>query len=147
MANVIIVDGPEAAGKSTLIDRLWTTDARRDWGPVPSIDVYEEALTQDFLNRECPLIVWDRSWASEVVYNQLLERGRDEQHIEEVKQFLEEYACLKLMVLSSSTTLAKRRAERIARGGKPDLPVDPVAERNAFASYAAQHNWAVIIGE
>lgn len=145
MAHVIIVDGPEAAGKSTFIKRLWTDAPVRRWGPVDSISIYRPALSRDCLN-QVPIIVWDRSWASEVVYNKLLQRGRESTAFELEREYLEGYAILKIMVLTPPLVLQARREERLAQGAKDDLPVSPWDEYAAFRQYAAENNWAVMKG-
>lgn len=144
MAHVIIVDGPEAAGKSTLIARLWPRERVRRWGPVDSIKVYEEVLTQDLMNSDRAIIVWDRSWASEVVYNELLGRGRQ---VEPDREYLEEYVCLKLMVLADPMTLILRRQQRVNAGQTDDLPVEPYDEHRLFLKYAKKNHWAIIAGD
>jgi hypothetical protein len=83
---VVVIDGPEKAGKSTLIEALRSTVTVNDlptkvrkWGRLDdgrwAIDcVYAQALIEDTAYKG--LILWDRSWASEAVYGKLIGRDR-----------------------------------------------------------------------
>src|SRR3989304_2111146 len=83
--SVIVFDGPEKAGKSTIIEALrqYAKSTKffdrvyvRHWGPVsPDDRVYAHELSQD---STCfnELVIWDRCWPSEYVYGNLLGRSR-----------------------------------------------------------------------
>jgi len=74
--SVIVLDGPEKAGKTTLARQVMALDPSvryRHWGPVASITEYDRPLVDDVPPDH--LVIWDRSWASEHVYDRLLRRG------------------------------------------------------------------------
>lgn len=140
---VIIFDGPEAAGKTTLIKRVFArTDQKvvRRWGPVDSIDVYRPFLMHDL--GDPGTVVWDRSWASEYVYNKLLHRDRP--IFPELQKLEDVVPVLKVMVLVDPAVAAVRRYRRLEAGQTSDLPVDPYEEHALFYRYAQHHGWAII---
>jgi hypothetical protein len=141
--TVIVVDGPEKAGKTTLIRAIdrHLDGARvllRAWGPVKSDVEYLEPLK--FAVSYPGVAVWDRSWASEHVYGLLLDRV---DHRLAGDPWLGEWlygravqACgLRVMVTTDPALLRERR-------NATDLPVDPAIERFAFQQYADQHGWS-----
>ena len=149
---IVILDGPEAAGKSTIIEELKFVLPEpikiRAWGPVSSWMEYREPLAED-LGLVGETVIWDRSWAAEVVYNDLLHRGRE---VNETQLFLylemkvEVSGGMMVMVLTDPEVLEDRRRRRREMRDKPDLPVDPIAERARFGRYAAEHEWSVVDG-
>jgi hypothetical protein len=74
---IVIVEGPDGSGKSTLVDAL---SARknvhvRHWGVVDEpYKVYSEELDR-FLESDTPHAVYDRFWPSEDVYGNVLRGG------------------------------------------------------------------------
>lgn len=156
---IVIVDGPEAAGKTTLIravtemvrteqgHRFSTVKVRKE-GPTPSWTVYPCQLAQDYA-KPSEFVVWDRSWCSEVVYNRLLGRGRDlnEAEIEDLcSRFVAYSGGEMFMVLAPPEVLAARRLKRAERGQLDDLAVDPGAELLEFTEYAERHRWQRVSG-
>ena len=80
--SIFVFDGPEKAGKSTLIDAFVKQAypsgkfTLHRWGPVaPDDRVYAPVLRDDLVVKRSPAI-WDRSWVSEHVYASLLGRDR-----------------------------------------------------------------------
>lgn len=156
---IIVVDGPEAAGKTTLIKAVtelvrtefghrFSTVKVRKQGPTPTWTVYAGELAQDYA-KPSEFVVWDRSWASEIVYNNLLGRGRplDEDVIERLlSPFVRESGGWLLMVSTPVDVLRARRLKRIERGDLSDLEVDVEAEMYAFAEYMDRHGWDSIDG-
>lgn len=74
---LIIIDGPEKAGKTTLIRHLVNSTPNvviRKWEPVISDREYLYALQEDISTNLTGITIWDRSWASEHVYCNLLNR-------------------------------------------------------------------------
>lgn len=79
MARVIVIDGPEKAGKTTFIqaltENLRLQDCRvnvRHWSN-PDLKTfhsfaYTGPLADDFLSTEYDVVIWDRSFVSEFVY-------------------------------------------------------------------------------
>ena len=150
---VVIIDGPECAGKSTIIDALTRlspkTTRLREWGPVSSWHEYVVPFSQDRARSE-ELTIWSRSWASEVVYNNLLQRGRSIQE-REIRRILENPEARRevvyVIVCTDPELLEERRVIRREQRGKPDLPVDPWEEMLAFADYAKAHRWRTVSGQ
>lgn len=149
--TVVIFDGPEAAGKTTLIDQLQRASdvpvARvRRWGPVDSWEAYIDPLNEDLATEGW--VVWDRGWAAEVAYNDLLKRGRDVEEWNLHRRLeipLMRAGGLMVMVLAPVAELAARRHLRLQRGdGHDDLPVDPHPERRRFLHYAQDHGWLIV---
>lgn len=76
--SVIVFDGPEKAGKTTLIDSVKSRFEEsgfsvqyRHWGLIsPDDRVYSQVLAEDSKDVRT-LYLWDRCWPSEWVYGQL----------------------------------------------------------------------------
>lgn len=154
---LLIVDGPEAAGKTTFIAALVAQldhDARtvqhRRWGPVPSWEAYVDPLGKDLEALDRGLVdwvVWDRGWPSESVYNELLARGKviDERVVYNTLTLKARSAgALLLIIAPPAATLIERRRVREAAGLRDDLPVAPEAETAAFRRYGVKHGWTVV---
>lgn len=141
---ILIVDGPEAAGKTTLIEGvldLWPYNVgRRSWGPVGSWHEYTQPLKTDLEMAQSPhfLAVWDRSWASEFVYDALMNRRRYVPLSILKARFEDRVPRLKLMLVPQAIVLEGRRSKR---GITDDLPVDPYAETQMFKLYAHTFGW------
>lgn len=153
--SVVVLDGPEAAGKSTLRDALveaarpaFRAIQLRRWGPVDGWHEYVPAMVEDLAAPR--LTIWDRSWASEVVYDDLLRRGRDPDEDAVASQLEEPLITaggVMLMLLPAARTLILRREERARDpAAKPDLQVHPTAELVRFRFYARRHGWSAVEG-
>lgn len=154
--SIIVVDGPEKAGKTTLIAVLarLLSDAGRSvstvhWSgrAVPDDRVYTwslqtsvTALQADAVTGSSPeVIIWDRSWASECVYGRLLRQGRRLAS----DPWLGEWLCgravqtngLRVMLLGPEP-----RELNALRDGT-DLPVNPAAEQRLYWKYAQRFSW------
>lgn len=144
---IIIVDGPEKVGKTTIIRTMknilgdkvgWV----RRWGPVsPDDRAYTPFLQADSASTD-HIHIWDRSWASEHVYAKLLDRDRRLRVDPWLGEWLHSRAVwangMCVMVLpKNAEALAPRRTE-------DDLPVDPIAETYEFNSYATRFMWVKV---
>lgn len=140
---IIVFDGPEKAGKSTIISKvaqLYPKANIRPWGPVSSeMDYMDPAVLDASVNRWC---IWDRGWASEHVYAKLLDRdrtlGRD--------PWLGEWmfgrlASVKIMLIPSDYEDSAKRRD------KTDLPVDPYQECKAFEYYGRRFGYHVLYND
>lgn len=84
MGRIILIDGPEKTGKSTLIKELTrqldgagVQVHHRRWGQVkPDDRAYTAPLQQDLDSKTKGVTIWDRGWPSEHVYGKLLNRPR-----------------------------------------------------------------------
>lgn len=149
---LLIVDGPEAAGKTTLIRELvkaWNGEVKqRQWGPVISWTTYVKPLETDVEAAKDPtkLIIWDRSWASEWAYDILLSRGRGTRltKLAKLEGKVDQVHGSKIMVTAPPIVLRERRAKRTLDGGKPDLPVHPAHESRLFGVYADMNGWMLL---
>jgi hypothetical protein len=149
---MIIFDGPEKAGKSTLIEEVrksWEMSGRhrclvRHWGPVaPDDRVYVEKLKPDvqFAAGETNLMIWDRSWPSEYVYGNLLSRDRRLASDPWLGEWLYGRAFqtlgTRVMVTAPADVLEHRR-------DKTDLPVDVRDEKHLYEHYAVEYGWKIV---
>lgn len=145
---IIIVDGPEKAGKSTLISLLRKELAKsglestvRRWGPVdPDDRVYTPALIDDVRSYN-QVIFWDRSWASEHVYANLLGRDRRLRNDSWLGEWLHSRAVTPNgMLIMVTAGVAELKSKR----DKTDIDIDPAVELNAFHSYGVDYSWNII---
>ncbi len=133
---VILIEGPEKAGKSTLVralvDKIPNAKTRKFTGPMQG-DEYFEALVEDTTPSLFPMItIWDRGWASEWIYSWILERPSElsADKVEFLNQILIGTGGIGVVLLGPDTeTLVKNRDET-------DLDVDPRGERVYFEGYA-----------
>jgi len=153
---LVIFDGPEAAGKTTMIEALqarWGPNNQfRGWGPRESWLEYCQPLFDDIQAcREDPklLVVWSRSWMSRAVYNTLLNQGRPVPKviIKELDKIVTSEGGLLYLVVSPVHVLLTRRLERMNEpGSKPDHPLDPDKELSEFYHQNQSRKWKIISG-
>lgn len=147
---LIIIDGPEAAGKSTLIDAMMTELAGQNpscvhFGPVTEWIEFSTDL-ETAVNYHPRPTIWDRSWSSEVVYNVCMNRGRDisREGIMALEAQANKVHATKILLVPPAEVLTKRRAERGPESG--DLPVLPSEERYSFLEFAREWGWMYVTG-
>ena len=153
---LVIFEGPEAAGKTTLIEALqnhWGSNIQfRGWGPRESWLEYCQPLFDDIKAcREDPklLVIWSRSWLSRAVYNNLLDQGRPVPRavITELDNIVVREKGLLLLVSSPETVLLNRRLERLSQpNSKPDHPLNPGKELQEFYTQNRSRKWRMISG-
>lgn len=144
---IIILDGPEKAGKSTTIAAIQQelqnrgrSSIVRHWGKVePDDRVYTPFLMDDATRGpDDAVIIWDRSWASEHVYGKLLGRDRRLSTNPWLGEWLHGRATrAKFILLTDPIKLIERRNET-------DLPVNPTDEYAAYHDYGKRYGWDVI---
>jgi hypothetical protein len=150
--RLVIVDGPEKSGKTTLVEELRNLGAfSNHWGPVTSDAEYSAAIngsverrkdkSNPFLSPD-DVVVWDRGWASESVYSTLLGRGRRLGSDPWLGEWLYGRAfCRRVMLLGpDERTLARLRTP-------DDLPIDPGVERGEFIRYGGQWGWERVFND
>lgn len=136
---VILIEGPEKAGKSTLVrallERIPDAKLRKFTGPMQG-DEYLDAMLEDTRPSLFPMVtIWDRGWVSEFVYTWMLERQSKltAENAEYLDILLREAGGIGIILLGPDVeTLAKNRDET-------DLDVDPKAERVYFEAYAMDY--------
>ena len=149
MGQIILIDGPEKTGKSTLIAELTRQlEGRgvlvhsRRWGQVkPDDRVYTAPLQQDLSRATSGVTIWDRGWPAEHVYGSLLNRPRRGATNPWILEWLHGRAVngrgAKVILLpSDSTAPAKLRDDT-------DLPVSVTAEYRAYEQYAKEFSYDV----
>lgn len=145
---IIVIDGPEKAGKTTLIRALTgplaeVTGLRvnvRHWGPVkPDDRVYTPALQEDVRAVHDTITVWDRTWASEHVYGFLLDRDRRLARDPLLGEWLHgrviQSVGSRYMLLSSTHDRRQLRDDS-------DIAVDPNDEMQRYWWYADRFGWS-----
>lgn len=152
---IFIIDGPEKAGKTTLISALsglghgdkpeGSKMKVRKWGPVDSVLEYFGPIVEDYkFVQQGGIVFWDRSWASESVYNALVrQRDTDQESLRYLETGPWSKYLIKIMVVSTTSALRQRRA---AHRDPEDHEIDPERERAGFLKYAQTFNWQVIEG-
>jgi hypothetical protein len=146
----LVVDGPEKAGKTTLINEVMSRHAfaEMEYWTGPANDLWDTRnLTALKAGRERAeggdLMVWSRSWASEYVYGSLLKRmGSKVAQVDGLGEWLygrAVQACgLRVMVVPA------KASEAAARRDRSDHPVDPRLESILFEAYARRFGWLVL---
>lgn len=137
---IILIDGPEKAGKSTLIKALVSElGARvRPWGPIsPDDRVYTPFLKEDALTEDW--VIWDRGWPSEHVYGKLL--GRDRRLAND--PFLGEWLHGRTVQTRGVRCMLVPwdYSETARRTDDTDLKVDRFEECYSFAKYAETYGY------
>lgn len=154
---LVILDGPEAAGKSTIIDALlleWGQPSEyRHWGPRDSWLEYCQPLFEDLSRcKRNPrlLIVWSRCWASRTVYNLLLNQGQRVPRTvtKELDNIVvHSHGGFLGMVVSPEKILLERRLARIESGdAKKDHQLDVSKELAEFQKYSRGGLWNILRG-
>jgi hypothetical protein len=151
--SIIIIEGPEKAGKSTLVEAIASVPDRllvkrvkvRHWvgRATPDDRLYSEPLREDASIRFTEgLTVWDRGWPSEYVYGTLLRQTRRLAADPWLGEWLHGRAAaangLRVMLTGPSP------AELATRRDSSDLDVDPASERLLYMAYAHRFNWLVL---
>lgn len=140
---IILIDGPEKAGKSTLAkvlaEQLHGTIRR--WGPVdPDDRVYTPFLKEDSMSTRW--FIWDRGWPSEHVYGKLLNRDRRLTSDPWLGEWLHGRA-----VQTSGVRVILLPTGAVDTGDlrdSSDLPVNPRAEFEAFMQYGKDFDYLML---
>lgn len=91
MAEYIIIEGPDGAGKSTLVQQLLESHPGTVYGHFGKPETDEDAYNYwrkyaQFIkdNKDAKLVVMDRSWYSDMVYGPIM-RNREEMTTENME--------------------------------------------------------------
>ena len=150
MMAVIVIDGPEKAGKTTLINEIHASlistrqsscIVRKQSGrALPNESVYLDDLLKDAsVSASVKIVIWDRSWASEYVYGTLLNQNRPM-----VKDPLSgEWLLGKIVVANGIRLILPGPDPTIlsVRRDSTDLSVDPAKEQMLYKSYGKKFGW------
>jgi hypothetical protein len=149
---VIIIDGPEKAGKTTLANVLMKSltalggnvkITKQSGRALPDETVYFKQLMEDVSRPiDQRLVIWDRSWASEYVYGKLLHQNRpmakDPFKGEFVLGNLAQANGIRIMLAGPAATILNVRRD------STDLDVDPADEQELFIEYARRFGWTIL---
>lgn len=152
MAFVIVVDGPEKAGKTTFIEALakhlktkGISYSRRKFGPTDNDYGYGIYLQQDAVDDLVEVAIWDRAWPSDFVYPTLVPEYRrglnkvfwnDPGASEIFNEVLEAYGVGVILLGPTADTLEKNR-------DASDRQVPPKLERELYRDYGLKFGWRV----
>lgn len=144
--TVIVIDGPEKAGKTTLINELVKTliDMRVPveqvhWGPVsPDDRVYSPVLKEHCQDLQ-RVWVWDRGWSSEYVYGKLLNRDHrgasDPWLLEWLHGRAVQVSGVRIMLSGPHSSILNHLRD------STDLAVDSFDEKSLYKEYAQRFGW------
>ncbi len=153
--KLLYIDGPEKAGKSTLIakikelheDEEGPVDVRH-WGPVdPDDRVYAEPLLIDLAEgNDDRLAIWDRGWASEHVYADLLNRT-DRRLMDD--PWLGEWLFGRAFQTQGMRVilLPDKPGQAEFLRDETDLDVMPLVELSRFQSYGRLFGYTILVNE
>ena len=147
--RIIVIDGPEKAGKTTLIralvDALPAMDftvRTRKWGPTEIDDREYSPAIQEDIEWE-GVTIWDRGWPSEAVYGELLQRDKRLAG----NPWLGEWIHSRAMMPWGARVILLGPGNNGELRDETDLPVDPTLERDTFEFYGSMFGWTVIANE
>jgi hypothetical protein len=152
---IITIDGPEKAGKTTLLTEVvrqanamgFRTRVRHHGkecagnnGGLYASNLFED---QDLIKSLEGIQIWDRAWPSEWVYGTLM--GRESSPIQQSPQFVEStlgqitraYGVTAILLGPDPESLTALRTA-------DDHPVDPVAERALYEQYGRTNTWITV---
>lgn len=151
MGSLYVFDGPEKSGKTTVIREIaykllelgYGVTVRR-WGPIsPDDRVYGPEILQAATMPDKHITLWDRSWAAEHVYANLLGRDRRSANDPFIVAWLHDRP---LTAIGKGTIiLAPNTQWSIDRRDQTDIPCDPELERKAFIRYGFENRWELLV--
>ena len=151
--SVIVIDGPEKAGKTTLarelelqFERMGRSAAVTHWGPVHPDDREHTELLKQHTADLGTVHIWDRGWPSEYVYGRLLQRT-DHRMTEDpwIGEWLHGRAVqahgLRVILTGPSSTELSRLRD------SSDHDVSPAVEQALYREYGRRFGWLVVKNE
>ena len=139
---LILLDGPEKAGKTTIATELaWKLNGVVvHWGPCITDRVYQEGLRAAAVSKQP--VIWDRGWPSEHVYSEMLGRGRRLGADPWLGEWLYGRA---FQTCGVRAIIAGPDPTQLAALRTPDdLNVDPAIEQRLFVEYGSRFGYTVI---
>lgn len=157
MAKLIVIDGPEKAGKTTfiqaLVEAVESSGQRvivKHWS-MPDLKtfhsfVYRDWISEAFASVFYDVIIWDRSWVSEYVYPSLMPQFRSSKRVMWGDPWIGEWCFgralktygLGVVLLGPSV----EALERLRDATDHNCPV--FAERELYQSYGETFNWVTL---
>jgi len=150
--SVIILEGPEKSGKSTLAVTLekalsvaFDNVIIRHWEgrAIPDDSIYLKPLIRATSVSSSELIeIWDRGWPSEYVYGNLLSQPRRLANDPWLGEWLYGRAVqpdgLRVMLAGPSASRLQSLRD------SSDLPVSPMAEKTMYIEYGMKYGWLML---
>ena len=150
---LIVIEGPEKAGKSTLIRALvellddsavGSIVRHFDGPPEPDHRIYGLQLEADMaLIRGGRYVIWDRAWLGETVYPLLIEgrEGIDWFEAEWLYGRAADTCGVKVVLLGPSLDVI------IDKRDDTDLDVSPIKERHLFMEHGTKGGWQIVANQ
>ena len=146
---VIVIDGPEKAGKTTLIrslssefERMGVFCSRVHWGHIiPDDRAYTNKLIADCTNMN-KISIWDRGWPSEYVYGKLTGRDHRMTHDPWIGEWLHGRA-VQVSGLRVIFT-GPHHSELSNLRDSSDMFVPPKLEQKLYIEYGKRFGWTII---
>jgi hypothetical protein len=144
--GIILIDGPEKAGKTTLAREVVALDPEvryRHWTQPSGYAEYLRALYEDLCAGD--VVVWDRGWPSDAVYGELMPAGTrrfpaDPWLGEWLLGRAVDTSGLRVVLAPSTSALIYRRADH---QDPTDHKVNPIIERDLYVEYGERFGYAV----
>lgn len=144
---IIVIDGPEKAGKTTFATELTKRipgATYRHWGPVSPNDVAFSAQLHADSDSDF-WFVWDRSWVSEHVYGYLLNRDRRLSNDPWLGEWLHGRA---VMTNGIRIIYIPRDIYQLHnRRDTTDLDVNINDEYHMYYEYAEKYGWTILLND
>jgi|GEM_PF-5052873 len=146
---IIVVEGPEKAGKTTFINALEQRLVgegyqveRRKLNADDEDDRRYTPMLQEDVRKLDKVVIWDRGWVSEYVYATLLKRPRRAAYNPWLMEWIHSRAVRPNGALF--TIMPKNLDELYKRRDSTDLPVDPWLEALLFIQHSVRYNWQIL---
>lgn len=146
---IVVVEGPEKAGKTTFINALeqrlvgegYQVERRKLKADDEDDRRYTPMLQEDVRKLD-KVVIWDRGWVSEYVYATLLERPRRAARNPWLMEWIHSRAVRPNGALF--TVIPENWDELYERRDSTDLPVDPRREAGLFIRHSLKYDWQIL---
>lgn len=146
---IVVVEGPEKAGKTTFINALeqrligegYQVERRKLKADDEDDRRYTPMLQEDVRKLD-KVVIWDRGWVSEYVYATLLERPRRAAYNPWLMEWIHSRAVRPNGALF--TIIPEDFEQLYLRRDDTDLPVDPWLEAKLFIRHSIEYDWQIL---